>query len=165
MEPLLTSENRKDIQRHLGFLVNVIGQHVSASFGPLEKVAFGAGSYSWRQAFLSLFEEVLRDAEDLFIHLPYAEIRRQVIRLAPTLEEITLPRLVIVNFGRPSQVLVDPELRQLTGIVDFGSALWGDVLMAEVFENPSDALFDGFGSSLPDERSQHIRLLLYVISD
>jgi hypothetical protein len=162
-EPLLTHEDRKDIHRHLGFLVNVIGQQVSTSFGPLDKVASGAGSRSWRRAFISLFEEVLRDAEDMFIHLPYGEIREQVLRLAPSLEEVALPRLVIASLGRPSQVLLDPELKQLTGIIDLGSALWGDVLMAEVFEDPSDALFDGFGSDLPPDGAQHIRLLLYVI--
>jgi hypothetical protein len=160
MEHVLTSENRKDIERHLGFLVNVIGQQVSATFGSLAKVAAGAGSCSWRQSFMSLFEEVLRDAEDMFIHLPYGEIREQVLRLAPSLDEITLPRLVIVTFGRPSEVILNAELKQLAGIVDLGSALWGVVLMAEIFECPSDALFDGFGSIPSEERSQSIRLLL-----
>lgn len=160
MEPLLTPEELKDIQRHLGFLVNLIGQQVSTSFGTLEKVASGAGRHSWRQAFIFLFEEILQDAEDMFIHLPYAEIRQQVIRLSPTLEEITLPRLVIVNFGRPSQVLLDPESKQLTGIVDFGSALWGDILIAEIFETPSDSLFESVGSDISQNQSQNIRLLL-----
>jgi hypothetical protein len=160
MEPMLTSENRKDIDRHLGFLVNVIGQQVSASFGSLAKVASGGGNGSWRQTFISLFEEVLRDAEDMYIHLPYGNLREQIHRLALALDGITLPRLVIVNFGRPSEVILDPELKQLAGIVDFGSAFWGDVMMAEIFECPSDALFDGFGSFPSKEPFQAARLLL-----
>lgn len=44
METVLTAENRRDIDEHLGFLANMIGQNVAASFGPLDKVASGTGS-------------------------------------------------------------------------------------------------------------------------
>lgn len=163
MESHLTVENRKDIDRHLGFLVNVIGQHVAPAFGPLEQVASGCGNKSWREAFVELFEGVLRDAEDMFIHLPYAEIRHEVSRLAPKLGDVTLPRLVVVDLGHPSQVLLDPGSKQVSGVVDFSTAVWGDVLMAEVFENPSPAMLDGFGSPLAKDPSEKTRLLLYVV--
>lgn len=163
MEGHLTAENRKDIDRHLGFLVNVIGQHVAPAFGPLEQVASGCGNRSWREAFTELFEGVLRDAEDMFIHLPYAEIRHEISRLAPALSDVTLPRLVVIDLGRPSQVLLDPGSKQISGVVDFSTAIWGDVLMAEVFENPSSAMLDGFGSPLAQDQSEKTRLLLYVI--
>lgn len=163
MEGHLTVENRKDIDRHLGFLVNVIGQHVAPAFGPLEQVASGCGNRSWREAFIELFEGVLRDAEDMFIHLPYAEIRHEISRLAPALSDVTLPRLVVIDLGRPSQVLLDPGSKQVSGVVDFSTAVWGDVLMAEIFENPSSAMLDGFGSPLALDQSEKTRLLLYVI--
>lgn len=162
VEAQLTAENRRDIDRHLGFLVNVVGQHVAPAFGSLGQVASGLGKTSWREAFVDLFEGVLRDAEDMFIHLPYGEIRHEINRLAPSLEEVTLPRLVIVDLGHPSQVLLDLGSQQVSGIVDFSSALWGDVLMGEVFENPSSAMLDGFGSRVVKNKSEKIRSLLYV---
>jgi hypothetical protein len=164
MESLLTPENRQAIDRHLGNLAKIIGKHVALSFGPLEKVANGAGSRSWHQAFIAIFEEALRDSEDMFIHLPYSEIRQQITRLSPALEEITTPQLVIVNLGRPSEVLIDPELKQLSGVIDLGSAFWGDVLLAEIFDNPSSAVLEGYGMSLSHKRLESIRLLLCVPS-
>ncbi|KAH8692685.1 hypothetical protein BGW36DRAFT_430438 [Talaromyces proteolyticus] len=157
----LSAQASKNIDQHLGSLMKVLGQQVSTAFGPLTQVSAGAGSPSWRQSFVSLFEEILRDAEDMFIHLPYSKLREQLFRLAPALDQVTLPRLVIVNFGRPSEVLLDSDLKGLSGILDLGSAIWGDILMAEIFESPSDALLHAFGSVPSDEPSQSIRLLLY----
>lgn len=162
MDTQLTTENRKDIERHLGFLANVIGQHIAPGFGTLEQVASGFGKQSWRETFVDLFEGVLRDAEDMYIHLPYGEIRYEVSRLAPALEDITLPRLVVIGLGQPSHVLLDPESKRVTGVVDFSSALWGDILMGEIFEHPSPAILDGFGRTLVENESQKARLLLYV---
>jgi hypothetical protein len=163
MEPSLTPGDRKEVDRHLVFLARIIGQQVAPSFGSLEEVAAGRGSHSWRRAFTTLFEDALRDAEDMFIHLPYAEIRREVNRLSPVLEEITTPRLVIIHLGRPSQVLLDPELKQLSGIVDLASAFWGDILMAEIFEAPPFAVLDSldsYGLRLTNGQTENIRLLL-----
>lgn len=162
MEGELTSQQLDDIDRHLGFLVSTIGQHAAPGFGSLQQVAFGAGRPSWREAFCSLVEGVLRDAEDMFIHLPYSEIRQELSRLAPALEDVSLPRLVVVDFGRPSHVLVDEESGQLSGIVDFSSAMWGDVLMAEVFADASPAVFEGAGMAASRTMEENIRLALYV---
>ncbi|KAJ5793647.1 Aminoglycoside phosphotransferase [Penicillium paradoxum] len=162
MEGELTTHQRDGIDRHLGFLVSTIGQNAAPGFGSLQQVAYGAGRPSWREAFCALCEGILRDAEDMFIHLPYSEIRHEVTRLAPVLEDVSLPRLVVVDFGRPSHVLLNEESKQLSGIVDFSSALWGDVLMAEIFANPSPAVLQGAGMSLARTKSENIRLVLYA---
>ncbi|KAH1433959.1 hypothetical protein KXX32_000965 [Aspergillus fumigatus] len=162
LESQLTIEDRRELDRQLGLLMNMIGQHAANSFGTLEQVALGSGTRSWREAFLVHFESILRDSEDVFVHLPYAEIRHQVCRLSPVLDEITLPRLVICDFGRPSAVLLDPVSKQLAGIVGFDSALWGDVYMGEIFEDPSPAVLDGFASRDIDCEPDLIRQLLYA---
>lgn len=162
MEGRMSAQQQNDIDRHLGFLLSTIGQNVAPTFGSLQQVASGVGKRSWRDSFWTLFEGVLRDAEDMFIHLPYAEIRHEVSRLAPALDEVTLPRLVVMGFGRPSHVLLDECSQQLSGIVDFSSAFWGDVLMAEIFENPSTAVLEGAGMPLTRTKGEEIRLLMYV---
>jgi hypothetical protein len=156
----LTPQNRKDIDQCLGTLLHRIGQHVSETFGTLEQVASGTGRRCWREAFVTLFESILRDSEDVFVNLPYAEIRYQLSRLSPALEEITTPRLVVIDFGRPTQVLLDPESKKLSGIVDFGKALWGDVYMAEIFEEPSASVLDGYGIRLVKSETETKRQLL-----
>ena len=160
MENELSPVQRDGIDRHLGFLLSTIGQNAAPGFGTLQQVARGAGTSSWRDAFCALFEGILRDAEDTFVHLPYSEIRDGLSRLAPALEDVTLPRLVVVDFGRPSHILLDEESKQLSGIVDFSSALWGDVLMAEIFETPSQAILQGAGIPLLRTREEQIRLVL-----
>lgn len=162
METQLTARQRNDIDRHLGFLSSTIGQNVAPAFGTLREVAAGAGRRSWRAFFCALFESVLRDAEDMFIHLPYAEIRHELGRLASALDEVTLPRLVVASFGRPSHVLLDETSKQLSGVVDFSSAIWGDMLMAELFDNPSTALLEGAGMPLTRTKREDVRLLMYV---
>lgn len=91
----------------------------------------------------------------MLIHLLYTEIRQEVTRLAPVLEEITLLRLVTVDFGRSPKLLIDPESKQLSGVIDIGSALWGDVLMTEIFENPSTAAIEAL-SNPTNGRSKNI---------
>ncbi|KAJ5516795.1 hypothetical protein N7527_008355 [Penicillium freii] len=162
MEGELTSQQRDGIAYHLGFLVSAIGQNAAPGFGSLQQVAFGAGRPSWREAFCALFEGILRDAEDMFIHLPYSEIRHELRRLAPALEYVSLPRLVVVDFGRPCHVLVNEESGQLSGVVDFSSAVWGDVLMAEIFANASPAVLQGAGMAVSRTREENIRLVLYA---
>ncbi|KAL4885130.1 hypothetical protein BJY04DRAFT_160599 [Aspergillus karnatakaensis] len=161
-EAQFTGQDRRALDRSLGILAKRIAQHTSDSFGSLGQVAGAAGKKSWREAFLVLFECLLRDSEDVFINLPYGEIRYHVGRLSPVLDEISRPRLVVVDFGQPSQVVVDPETRRLCGISGFGTAVWGDVYMARMFENPSTSMVDGFGSSFPRTHMGRTRQLLYV---
>lgn len=158
--PSLSNEDRAKIDRRLGSLVQTIGSQTSPKFGTLDKVAAGAGTHSWRLAFLGLFEELLHDAEDRFIHLPYGVIRQQILRLAPALDSVTVSRLVIVDLGRQSKVILDPDSKELNAIVDLGSAIWGDILMTDVFESPSEALLAGFGSIGLETPSAAPRLLL-----
>ncbi|KAJ5155624.1 Aminoglycoside phosphotransferase [Penicillium capsulatum] len=161
MDSQLSSHQRADIDRHLGFLASTVAQNVAPAFGTLPQVAAGAGRRSWREAFGVLLEEVLQDAEDMFIHLPYADIRDEMGRLGAVLDEVTLPRLVVVALGRPSHVLLNDRLRQVSGMVDFGSALWGDVLMAEVFEGKPLAVLEGAGLPLDRTDGESIRLMMY----
>ncbi|EAW09682.1 uncharacterized protein ACLA_038970 [Aspergillus clavatus NRRL 1] len=162
MASRLTTQGRQDIDRQLGFLVNVIGQHIAHNFGSLEQVALGTGTRSWREAFLALFESILRDSEDVFVHLPYAEIRHQICRLSPVLDDVKVPRLVICDFGRPSTVLLDPVSKKLLGVVGLGSALWGDVYLAQIFEDPSPAVLDGFASRHIGSEPHSIRQLFTI---
>lgn len=158
LQDQVTSQQQSDIDRHLGFLVGAIAQNIAPGFGSLQQVAMGAGKRSWRDAFSALFESVLRDAEDMFIHIPYAQIRHELTRLSSALDEVSLPRLVVVDFGKPSHVLIHEMSHQLTGIVDFSSAFWGDFLMAEIFEHPSISVLEGAGLPMARTRGELIRL-------
>lgn len=162
IESSLSPGDWQDIDREIGCFVQLIGQQKSESFGPLPCASPSSGCSTWRKAFLGMIESSLRDAEDTFVSLPYAQIRQELYRLLPALDSVTEPRLVIVDMGKKSHIILNPETKQVSGIVDCSWAVWGDLLMAEVFENPSEAFFEGYGSKHPKDESEHIRLLLFV---
>ncbi|PGH18117.1 hypothetical protein AJ79_00745 [Helicocarpus griseus UAMH5409] len=159
----ITSADSNRIDEQLGRTVKLLGQFTSTQFGCVHAVARGEGRRSWKHAFMGFIESILCDAEDMFISLPYAEIRHHAARLSPALDGVTEARLVVVNLGDRSNVLVDRHSKQVTGFDDFSVAVWGDVLMAEVFQDPSPALLNGYGSSQMqmDDESLRIRLILY----
>ncbi|TLD31237.1 hypothetical protein PspLS_02650 [Pyricularia sp. CBS 133598] len=136
---------------------------------------------TWSNAFQSMMEGVLRDAEDMVIHIPYAAIRAQMRRLCRYLDAVTTPRLVLIDAGEPTNLLVrtqgissdDPahvcaptsvsshqdignqvSVKQsvVVGLVDWSNAYFGDPLFAKVFSRqPSRSFLDGFYGSMESE--------------
>jgi hypothetical protein len=160
MQAYLTLQDRQSIDRQLGLFTFTISSQLSTFFGSIPRVSSGSGSRSWRETFLSLLESVLRDAEDMLIQLPYNQIRTEMNRLTPCLEDVTEARLVVPSLGNPANVLIDPDTRQVSGLLDFSSALWGDILMAEIFEFPSVAFYEGYGSTAGTSGPEGLRKLL-----
>ncbi|RGP63296.1 hypothetical protein FLONG3_9949 [Fusarium longipes] len=64
------------------------------------------GADSWRVAFHSLMESVLRDGEDLTIMLNYKNVRHHFARFAHLLDAVKKPRLVVMDAGEDSNTLV-----------------------------------------------------------
>lgn len=125
----MTSSERVSIEHQIRFLNAAIGQHVSSApnaWGPVVLAASQQGYKSWREAFKAMLESVLMDAEDLTINIPYAEIRDAVATSEGILDEITQPRLVVLGLCEPRNVLIDGQTNSVTGLLDFGRALWGD---------------------------------------
>jgi aminoglycoside phosphotransferase (APT) family kinase protein len=89
----------------------------------------------WRTAFTAMTEALLDDAERWRAPLGVspAEIRRLVGEGAPTLDEITEPRLVHFDLW-PGNIFVDPgsgptgdgRRVRVTGLIDHERAFWGD---------------------------------------
>ncbi|KAI0157047.1 hypothetical protein GGR52DRAFT_577049 [Hypoxylon sp. FL1284] len=123
------------------------------------------GVNTWRYAFHSMMEAVLRDAEDMAITISYELIRGYFNRLGHLLDSVTVARLVILDASDESNVLVlrddesdhtqsDEESEQLntnsptirvTGLRDWSSCIFGDPLVAEVFSRgPTTEFLRGF---------------------
>ena len=124
----LTRSERSSIERQLKSLASVISQHTSHRFGP---VALKKGYKTWREAFLAVLELALMDGEDRLVHLPYDQIRAEAVRFGHTLDDVKEGRLVILGFGSPENVLIDRRTNEVTGLTDFGRAMWGDATMIE----------------------------------
>jgi hypothetical protein len=160
----LTADDRRYIDRQLGSAVRLIGGHTSARFGAVTAVSLGGGEATWKRAFLLLLDALLFDAENKLITLPHVEIQQQVARLIHALDDVSKPQLVLLDIGKPKHLIIDPGSKQISGFADFGNAIWGDVLLADVFEDPSPCFLQGYGSDPTVDESAPIRRLLYVKS-
>lgn len=65
------------------------------------------GTDSWSLAFHAMLEGILRDAEDMAITVPYHAIRRHFRRLGHYLDEVTVPRLVIIDAAHDSNLMAE----------------------------------------------------------
>ncbi|KAF3938395.1 hypothetical protein ABW19_dt0200164 [Dactylella cylindrospora] len=158
----LPHEMLASIDYDLGMYVRRISQIHNSHFGLAGAPSNGKVYTTWKEAFLSLFESVMRDAEDLFISVPYEVLRWQVGRLAYALEEVEVPQLVCYDMT-DAHVVVDEKMGKLNGLFGFERAVWGDPLMEPSFRDPSQAFLSGYGGSPLEGESARARVLLYTL--
>ena len=96
--------------RKFGIAADVLSVPPSAVHQPPRRfegnLSDSKGAESWKVAFHSLMESVLRDGEDLTIMLNYKNVRHQFARFAHLLDAVKEPRLVVVDAGEDSNTLV-----------------------------------------------------------
>ncbi|KAK5144932.1 hypothetical protein LTR04_001439 [Oleoguttula sp. CCFEE 6159] len=120
----LSSSDRAGIDRSLGSYVKDISSITATAFGLPHKVAAGTGSRSWREAYRSMLEGVLRDAEDALVSLPYDSIRYFTTSQSHLLDEIKEPSLVVLDLASERNVLVDERTKQISGLLGCANAVW-----------------------------------------
>lgn len=131
VRPYLSRADRLGVERQLRVLTSAIAQHKSSTFGPVSLVWSGRGHKRWRDAFLSMMESALRDGEDMLVSLPYTQIREQVAKAGKALDKVEDARLVVPALRDASNLLIDGRTKEVTGLLDFGMAIWGDAEMGE----------------------------------
>jgi hypothetical protein len=115
------------------------------SFGTPARIVRGDGYSTWREAFHSLFEAGLRDAEDAVLPLPYESIRYYVGAHMSYLDTIRDARLVPLRAGTPSTVLVNQSTKTIVGLLSWGDVIWGDPALGEIFATTSEHFWSGMG--------------------
>ena len=129
--PHLPRSKVQSINSQLDVVKTFISSCTAHQFGSAAKVATDSGSWTWREAFRWMMTSILMDGEDMGINLPYIEIREAITDHAICLDEVRVPRLVILGFGRPQNVLIDRQTSDVVGLLDFGHAIWGDIEFGE----------------------------------
>ena len=127
--PCLSRSQRTEIDYQISHLEAIMAQYMSPAFGPVALVASGRGFKRWRDAFKSMLGTILTDGEDMFVNLPYMQIREQVTRAEKSLDEVQEARLIVLDLGDADNVLVDEQTKKVTGLIGFQRALWGDPAM------------------------------------
>jgi aminoglycoside phosphotransferase (APT) family kinase protein len=123
-----------------------------------------AAYQSWRAAFLAMFENLLQDGRDRQVALPlaYEALRARVEAVAPALDAVPRPQLVHWDLW-DGNIFVDPKSGEITGIIDFERALWGDPLMEFQYRTleVTPAFESGYGQALLAGPSALARRTLY----
>jgi hypothetical protein len=158
--PYLSTSERADIDRSVGAYFHSLTQIKLQSFGSTSKVYASQGSETWSQAFRTLLESALRDAEDVLVSIPYDTIRNYAAAHKDALDEILEPSLVPLDAGKPSKILLDERRKYVVGLLGFSNVVWGDPLLAGVFASASEAFWEGFGGTPEDTDGYRIRRLL-----
>ncbi len=164
----LSESDQQAIERESGRYLRQMNQICGQHFGYFA----GAERFStWPECFDHMLQGVLQDGQDAGISLPlaYPELLAFARSKYDCLRNVTTPSLVHWDLW-DGNIFVDPATRQITGIIDFERALWGDPLMEVGFgafgDNPHFRA--GYGEDLlagPDAatRKALYNLYLYLI--
>lgn len=149
---------------------------ISAAPGgrPARSSHMDTGSSSWAVALMSMLESILRDGEDMSVLLPYGLIRAHFGRLYWRLEEVKTPRLLILDVGDSRNVLLvrrpGAEDVKIVGLRDWSHGIFGDPMLADCFEEASEATWEGWHAGMSAEEltegpgeGDAARLLLYKV--
>jgi hypothetical protein len=160
MASILTTNERRNIDRTLGAHVGALTALSATQFGMTHRVFAKKGCTTWKEAFLALLEAILRDGEDMLVTVPYDSIRYYIGKNSNFLNEATQPRLVALNVCEPDNVLINEQTKQVTGLVGFSNVIWGDPLMSGGIADGSDAFFDELGERPAKTNGIKARLLM-----
>lgn len=184
----LSIPERRLIDEQIGSLVRSLASFTSPSgkfgmvghvlvdpFTPRSNFSGALESKTWSQGFNTLLEGILRDGEDMSVLLPYDTIRHHFQRLSDRLDAVTTPRLVILDAGSETNVMVmrapeevlETTIRgiKLTGLRSWSQGVFGDPLLAACFDEPSDGFLEGWlgrgEDIIEDVDGIKVRTLLY----
>ncbi|TVY49189.1 hypothetical protein LOCC1_G000683 [Lachnellula occidentalis] len=189
----LSLPERRLVDRQVGSMARALASLTSpnGTFGTVTQVMANpfsialpsappvAGSQTWSEAFNTLLEGILRDGEDMGVLLPYETVREHCQRLSWHLDAITLPRLVVLDAGSETNVMVDRGSDgiasssstgghvKVTGLRSWSQGVFGDPLIGEVFDSPNEAFLEGWQAgggnedAIEDEPNAEVRMLLY----
>ncbi|KAF4637940.1 hypothetical protein G7Y89_g156 [Cudoniella acicularis] len=186
----LSIPERRLVDKQVGCMIRALANHISPSdtFGNVARVLPDAyniaspisprarGSAAWSEAFNTLLEGILRDGEDMAVLLPYESIRSHYQRLSWHLDAVTQPRLVILDAGSDTNIMVERGAEKgasmtmaagvrLTGLRSWSHGVFGDPLLCDAFENPTEGFLEGWRQGgeelIEDKHNAETRLLLY----
>lgn len=125
----------------------------SPTFGSLQRPQH----QSWARCFASILLDAIRDAEDGLVSLPYADVREQLRRHWISLDSVADAKFTVTELPEDG-IVFDERTGEVTGLVDYGSAMWADPLFGDYFVRASDGFMEGYGSV--DGADARIRRLL-----
>ncbi|KAK5108624.1 hypothetical protein LTR62_008115 [Meristemomyces frigidus] len=162
VEPSFSRQALASVDRSLGQYVRQLAAVTGPAFGSMRQGSSFSSS-SWTKIFTLILESVIRNGEDALINLPYDGMRDLLRRHRSSLDKITQPRLVVMELSADDDLVVDVREHQVTGLMDYSTAFWGDPFLSDCFCKPRESFVEGFGKLPNGDRDERIRQYLYVL--
>ncbi len=158
----LSAEEQRAIDFRTGEYLRQMNAIRGPSFGYFAQPEFQFST--WREAFTAMLENILQDGRDAGVELPisYETLCVRLPVFYAALDDVTRPALIHWDLW-DGNIIVDPETKTITGILDFERALWADPLMETNFDafGTNPALVAGYGLDLLAAPSAATRRSLY----
>ena len=124
----LTEEQRSRISGELGGYVKQINEIEGSHFGYILDTAKRFAT--WGEAFLFMVRELLEDASDAGVMLPYEyeKLYTMIEDKRDVLDQVKKPSLVHKDLWQ-GNIFVDPKEIKITGLIDCERAVYGDSLL------------------------------------
>lgn len=160
----LSVEEQRAIDFRTGEYLRQINAITGTYFGYFAQPEFHFST--WRAAFGSMVEQVLRDGRDAGVELPidYDALSARLQPFYRVLDEVMQPALVHWDLW-DGNIFIDPVTKTIAGILDCERALWGDPLMEVNFGafGLNLSLMDGYGIDLLATPAARTRRCLYNV--
>ncbi|CAK4034220.1 aminoglycoside phosphotransferase like [Lecanosticta acicola] len=164
IEPQLSRDALASVDRSVGRYVRQLKRlPPGRAFGAITPTSGTAPTTSWYRCFGGMLENLLRDAEDALVSLPYEFIRDQVRRHQKVLDQITEPKLTLLEMYTDKNIVVDTSSYTVSGLMDWSSAMWADPYISDCFYRCSYGFESGFGSLPNRNTDERIRQYLYTL--
>ncbi len=155
---LIPQETQLDIYREAGYYNREMNRIQGTAFGYMALPEKQGDN--WKDVFLIMMEDVLKDGEDIGISLgtEYDEVRALIQKASGALEEVKQPYFVHWDLWEGNIFVKDGKI---SGIIDLERALWADPLMEYNFRGHTDVkeFYEGYGTNLKEAGT--VRALLY----
>ena len=160
----LTEEQYREISSELGLITRKIHSIEGSYFGHISQD--DKKFDTWDQAFLCMIKDLLDDAIDAGVTLPYDydKIYDMIYEKREVLNSVKIPSLIHKDLWY-GNIFVDPKTSKITGILDCERAIYGDALLDPVcgFLLNNKDFMRSYKGKLSLEREEEIRAVLYQI--
>jgi aminoglycoside phosphotransferase (APT) family kinase protein len=160
----LTEEQYRDISLELVTFVKKIHSMEGSCFGYITRE--NRNFSNWEDAFLFMINELLEDAKDAGVTLPYEyqKIYSIIFEKRNALSMVITPTLIHKDLWE-GNILIDLKTAKITGLIDCERAIYGDSLLEAVcgFLLHNKYFMKSYTGREYLEKEEEIRILIYQI--
>ncbi|MFZ5987848.1 MAG: phosphotransferase family protein [Bacillota bacterium] len=160
----LTVEQYSTISSQLGEYVKKINTIEGEYFGYISQV--NKRFSTWSEAFLNMIKELIDDAKDIGVLLPYgnSELYLMISKYEAVLSKVKKPSFVHKDLWE-GNIFIDRKTPRIIGIIDCERALYGDALLEPVcgFLLENKSFMNTYIGRVELDRDEYIRTILYKI--